>query len=843
MSIIIPAQTTCTNYANNVQQVTFGCCSTYVAFGYPNFIILYKIINNRYEYDFYLKITDTNAPYLVFNDNCQSENLILAAFSQKCITFIDVNQKVIISTISTGCEYFLWDLLIPYSFYQFTLNGILQHCILKPSSNYQKYDVNWSYEFAEPPIRIIIPQNSPNSFFVLTYDGIFYHFTRSNPSKLPRLVRAVNIDSSNQKITDIYTTYLDFILIITPNEIAFYHYLKFKLVWMLRKAKHSPNFFRAYSHPTYPDYLFILLENRDFCLYKFSHEKKAFTVSGISLSFQRFEKKFIRSIYVHDDGFLFFTNDLKVSFVKLTPKLFIIQNTFSAPLQSSKSSAFSLYKGKLAYYHHSNHIHIVNSQTLELKNRIAVSKPVIDIIWYNEDILIYATSIAVTAVYLSPFFKEKVLLSSHLLSSSTDSLSLSCMKYCNGNLLIKLGTNCIVSFSLTSPKKDLYTLKNCINFEAIEYKNSFSLAIQIEDDIVTIYTDKGKMIQTISASLGDIAGFFVVNDSISTYFKNGNLLINKEIKRLYPASSIKFVNNILFVASSQNIYCYRYDDTFQLQSDIKEKNACIHMIDENIILYQTQEKAIKTIIFELNDQMVLINQNCKKFSTTNCDKFVKWPGYERLQNQYIEKVLYMTLDILSYTIPILDDITEIGFLLGEKLPPLQLMDGESPSNFYRNIFLSFADIELSETQKVDFLYCAKAWETCQRFMNAAVMYHFLKEHKKAAKCLIGIRMYDLCIYYSRKYNLPKLEKNAILKSSIYIGRKGDYITAAFLANHLGEIHLALHFLYLGSLFYYIIDIIDKNIDGIRETTFHEDFLGFQIVPLDEIICVALNKTS
>ena len=83
--------------------------------------------------------------------------------------------------------------------------------------------------------------------------------------------------------------------------------------------------------------------------------------------------------------------------------------------------------------------------------------------------------------------------------------------------------------------------------------------------------------------------------------------------------------------------------------------------------------------------------------------------------------------------------------------------------------MNLMGIEINEEIKNNLIETALIWEKEGRYINSAIIYHFLKNFLKCSKCLILSKKFELSFCYSYLFNL----KNEIIESAENIAIKNN----------------------------------------------------------------------
>lgn len=805
------------------KDVSFCCNSSHVAIAVKSMVMVFRAEKSGLVFEFSVQAGNgSQVPLLAFNDSPYSDELILAAYTKESIAIISCDRRQVVFQADTGGEYLAWNRVSRSSFYYFSVDRVLEHWVLDLNANPIAARVDWQTEFSSPPMRMVICPMAPASFFVLTLDGTVYHYARSAPNNPARLIRPIVCEKENETIVDIAATNMEFIVIITQHAIGLYHIFKFELVWILRLDKTSVGFMRVVSHSNYSKYIFALMENRQFYALKFSRKKKGFEFRNV-FAFHAFSTNFIRSFSVFGDNFIFFTTDMRLNVVAYNEKRdrFSVVWLYGIPMFSMKLMP-SVNEKYLAYLGDDHSIQVLNSKTLQYLRSYRYESSVVGLTLLKQK-CVFVTETDVFLLSLETNAITRVLSYSDIFPKRLCA-RFADMKTCGDLVFVRLNEYTIVKVSIENPKYEYHSFPSIVDYQVVaDPKAEFYLFLQTQEGAVDVVSSNWKVVCSYEMVLSKVAGYVNIQGDIGVYLKSGTIMFNDHNVVLCECQKVLFAANSLIIQTADAVLFYRYENDFFFVDSWAEKNTTLISFNGEDIVYLTRDGYLK--IRSITDTPA------RKITHT-----VNWPWDGFLEKSWLKHTLTIFCETLSCLVPVPDDVTEIRFFFDREQEPYRLAQGENPDRMYRNLFLCCAGIPLSESQREMFTECAKSWELDRRFTNAALMYHFLKEHRRAAECLIEMRSFELGIYYALCHNFEDLAHKGTLKYAIEKAKRGETVLAAAMAMRVGEFHIALHLLCEKQLYTHMNSVISRA--GSVTPTEHLDLTmpgGKPIRPLQEII--------
>ena len=801
------------------KSVSFCCNSSHIAVAVRGLVMVFRAEKSEMVFEFSVEVMDGPTPLLSFNDSPYSDELILAAYSNESITIISCDRREVVFQANTGGAYLVWNPILRSSFYYFSVDRILEHWVVDLGVTPIQARSDWQTEFTSPPIRMVICPMAPASFFVLTMAGIVHHFARSPPENPPRLIRPIVCENKDERIIDIAATNMEFIVIITKHSLALYHIFKFKLVWILNLDPSSVSFMRVLCHSGYPNYIFALMENRHFYALKYSREKKGFEFREY-FAFHSFSNNFIRSFSVFGDSFIFFTTDMKLNVVSYDEKRnrFSVVWLYRLPMYST--SVMPCYNAQyLAYVAKSGAMEILNSKTLRYLRTYQYDVPVFGVALLKKW-CVFATETDIYMLDLESNVVTKVLSYSEIFSKRSF-VRFSDMKTCGNFVFVRLGDHTIVKVEVNEkPSYEHQSFKSITAYDVVsDSKTGFYLFIQTEQGILEMYSSKWQVVCSYEIELTNIAGFVNIQGDVGVFLRTGTIMFGTRNVILCECDKALFAANMLIIQTKEALLCYRYENEFFLVTSWPEKGCQLLSFDGETISYLTQNQNLKTrLITDVPEAQMT--------------RTVNWPWIGFLEKDWLKHTLTILCETLSYVSPVPDDVTEIRFFFDREQEPYRLAPGESQERMFRNVFLCFAGVPLTETQQQMFTECAKSWEADRRLTNAAVMYHFLGQQRKAADCLIEMRNFHLGLCYAMCHDFDDIVHTGILKFAMEKAQRGETVLAASMAMKIHEYHIALHILCESKLYAHMRNLISRT--GTIDTTSYTNIVP-QIRPLSELI--------
>lgn len=812
---------------------SLACCSSHVAVCVDNFLIIYKKQENSYQIDFSVELPEKIAPNLRFNDIDYSESLYLAAYSNEILTIIRILPNTILKTFITGVNILLWDMIQQNSMFTATSSNTLQHCVLNINLlNQITIGIDWTCKFDHPIKQLLIPKNSPNSIFVLLENGSLHYYQRSSNSNKFRLIRDMNIEIEGEKIIDIGDSFSDFIIFMTEHVLCFYHILKFKICSVITLTGNYSSFKKIYSIPEYPFKFFILTNHRTLIHWDFCFETGAYKVMPNPYKFMTKSSEVVDTICPSEEGFYYISDKHRILHLNIINNEITIKESILIPI-ANNIKLISTVDNNFAFTNDMAQLCIADNGNI--KNILNQDEKIIGISYPDKESIYYVTENQLMKMSISPIIVQKQILSSSFIDSSK-LIHFKDMKTSGPFIAVRIGEHRIFVMNTKEDKQTyLYFYEDLVDYMITEMEESlFVLTIGLKGKKTLIVDQNYVILSTIYTDITDASSTIEFDNQLIIVKKNGSLISQNKTYRFtylpyHSSACYNYRTKSVCITTSSAVVVYSLiTDSLQEVFNIPDPDSTIISFDGNTINYITKSFAVKqTSIAEKSSDKMRIENEVKH-------RWLKTPFSDL---NLTKQSLIVGASILEKCDQTPDDVSEIRYFFGLKQVPSPMMSRESTSKLYRGIFMSLKDISISQDQIDQINAVSDIWSKSSRFINAAVMQHFVGDKEKAALSLMQMKQYELSAAYANENNFADIAKKAACMYAFQRANKGMNVEAASILVNYNEYHAACHVLYSAQLFdkmkFCALEAI--NIDVLTQCELDKTITNCDIVSLDEIL--------
>ncbi|EAY17893.1 hypothetical protein TVAG_011190 [Trichomonas vaginalis G3] len=752
------------------------------------------------------------------------------------MTIISIDDKKVLSTFISNCVHLVWDILQLASMFTCSDDNVIQHASIDFGPNNQvNLGIDWSCQFNDVITKLVVPNSSPNTLFVLTNEGSIHFYGRSANYKYFRSIREINFQIEGEKVIDIADSFSDFLILMTEHMICFYHTLKFKISSVITTSLKFTSFTRLITIPKYPFKFFTLTKHKTLIQWCFDFETGSFKIIPNPYKFMTKNTEMVNTLSISENGFYYLSDKLRIINLSVETTDIMVQKSFDIPI-ISYPKLISAIGNNIAFINYARQLCITNNGKV---NTIINSEgPIIGLAFPSPSLIMYITENEFYSLSIKPpMYKNLILTSSFI--DQTKSINFQDMKESGGIVAVRIGQNRIFVINSKDQKQtELYFFENLVDYYITEMKEpSFVLTVGLKGKNTIILDPNHNVLSDNKVDFSEISTTVKINDEIMLLKKNGTLVTTTDLMKMmtFPIHQSAIYHNTsstICISNSTNIYVFSVKGEAPRETHSFNDNE-INLIsfDGYTITYLNKAKSVKQVMLSIRSgSMTNIHEKPQNnFPTTY------FSNPEVMKNALIASAYIMEKGDQPP-----DDVSEIKFFFDIKQRPITLLKGENTSRLYRGAFMSLKGVEIDDDMRLQFEECCNSWTKSSRFINSAVMQHFLGDEKSAAQSLIEMKQYELAASYSFEHSFYDIAKMAAAHYAFQRASKGMSVEAASVLMTFDEYHAACHILYNSQYFEKMkaCALIGIEKGKLTECKFGKDLTIVDLVPIDEILRIS-----